>query len=119
MRQFWGMEFDAPALGHHMLVIPHHKDETQQLYELESRFAKRDVFPADPVRATEASMIEFLKAAKGMRNKPLMIAHHASRSATGLGVYGQDTPREFRNGNNVAPDIYVGFEEAPGCGARA
>ncbi|MDH3035217.1 phosphoesterase [Streptomyces sp. TRM75561] len=112
--QFWGMEFDAPALDHHTLMIPHHKDEAQQLYELESRFAKRDAFPADPGRDTEAKMIEFLKAAKDMRNKPLVIAHHASRSATGLGVYGQDTPREFRNGNNVAPDIYVGFEGAPG-----
>ncbi|WP_221760864.1 hypothetical protein [Kibdelosporangium aridum] len=59
-------------------------------------------------------MIEFLKAAKDMRNKPLVIAHHTSRSATGLGVYGQDTPREFRNGNNTAPEIYVGFEGAPG-----
>lgn len=43
-----------------------------------------------------------------------MIAHHASRSAPGLGVYGQDTPREFRNGNNAAPDVYIGFEGAPG-----
>ncbi|KUO16217.1 CehA/McbA family metallohydrolase domain-containing protein [Streptomyces dysideae] len=112
--QFWGMEFDAPALDHHTLMIPHHKDEAQQLYELESRFAKRDAFPTDPGRDTEAKMIEFLKTAKDMRNKPLVIAHHTSRSATGLGVYGQDTPREFRNGNNVAPDIYVGFEGAPG-----
>ncbi|MFI1731085.1 phosphoesterase [Streptomyces acidicola] len=112
--QFWGMEFDAPALDHHTLMIPHHRDEAQQLFELESRFAKRDAFPNDPGRDTEAKMIEFLKAAKDMRRKPLVIAHHASRSATGLGVYGQDTPREFRNGNNVAPDIYVGFEGAPG-----
>jgi hypothetical protein len=40
-------------------------------------------------------------------------------------VYGQDTPREFRNGNTIAADIYVGFEGAPGheagplVGARA
>jgi hypothetical protein len=27
-------------------------------------------------------------------------------------VYGQDTPREFRNGNTIAADIYVGFEGA-------
>ncbi|WP_328501081.1 phosphoesterase [Streptomyces sp. NBC_00457] len=112
--QFWGMEFDAPALDHHTLMIPHHRDEAQQLFELESRFAKRDAFPNDPGRDTEAKMIEFLKAAKGMPRKPLVIAHHTSRSATGLGVYGQDTPREFRNGNNAAPEIYVGFEAAPG-----
>ncbi|WP_253911281.1 hypothetical protein [Streptomyces sp. CNQ-509] len=59
-------------------------------------------------------MIEFLKAATTMDRKPLVLAHHASRSAPGLGVYGQDTPREFRNGNDVAPDVYVGFEGAPG-----
>ncbi|MFI7617467.1 phosphoesterase [Nonomuraea terrae] len=112
--QFWGMEFDAPALDHHTLMIPHHAEEAQQLFELESRFAKHDAFPSDPTRDTEAKMVEFLKAARGMRQKPLVIAHHASRSATGLGVWGQDTPREFRNGNNVAPDVYVGFEGAPG-----
>lgn len=112
--QFWGMEFDAPAMDHHTLMIPHHRDEAQQLFELESRFAKYDAFPADSGRDTEAKMVEFLKAAKDMRRKPIVIAHHASRSATGLGVYGQDTPREFRNGNNAAPEIYIGFEGAPG-----
>ncbi|MFC0110128.1 phosphoesterase [Kibdelosporangium aridum] len=112
--QFWGMEFDTPKLDHHTLMIPRHDDEAKQLFELESRFAKFDAFPTDPARDTEAKMIEFLKAAKDMRDKPLVIAHHTSRSATGLGVYGQDTPREFRNGNNIAPEIYVGFEGAPG-----
>ena len=90
--QFWGMEFDAPALDHHTLMIPRHADEAKQLFELESRFAKHDPFPADPGRDTEAKMVEFLKVARGMPHKPLVIAHHASRSATGLGVYGQDTP---------------------------
>ncbi|WP_239116432.1 phosphoesterase [Planotetraspora phitsanulokensis] len=112
--QFWGMEFDTPALDHHTLMIPRHDDEAQQLFELESRFNKFDAFPTDPARDTEAKFIEFLKTAKGMPHKPLVIAHHAARSATGLGVYGQDTPHEFRNGNNAAPEIYVGFEGAPG-----
>ncbi|MEV4812128.1 phosphoesterase [Micromonospora avicenniae] len=112
--QFWGMEFDAPSLDHHTLMIPRHEDEAQQLFELESRFAKYDAFPSDPGRDTEAKMIEFLKVARNMPLKPIVIAHHASRSAPGLGVYGQDTPREFRNGNNVAPDVYIGFEGAPG-----
>lgn len=112
--QFWGMEFDAPALDHHTLMIPRHDGEAQMLYDLESRFAKLDAFPRDPARDTEAKMVEFLKYAKDLRQKPLVIAHHASRSATGLGVWGQDTPREFRNGNNAAPDVYVGFEGAPG-----
>ncbi|MET8529691.1 phosphoesterase [Micromonospora sp. NPDC005172] len=112
--QFWGMEFDAPSLDHHTLMIPRHDDEAKQLFELESRFAKYDAFPTDPARDTEAKMVEFLKVARGMPHKPLVIAHHTSRSATGLGVYGQDTLREFRNGNNAAPDVYIGFEGAPG-----
>ncbi|SCF20450.1 CehA/McbA family metallohydrolase domain-containing protein [Micromonospora chokoriensis] len=112
--QFWGMEFDAPSLDHHTLMIPRHDDEAKQLFELESRFAKYDAFPTDPARDAEAKMVEFLKVARGMPHKPLVIAHHASRSAPGLGVYGQDTPREFRNGNNAAPDVYIGFEGAPG-----
>ncbi|GAA0985670.1 hypothetical protein ENKNEFLB_01690 [Nocardioides aquaticus] len=112
--QFWGMEFDAPALDHHTLMIPRRNDEAQVLFELESRFAKRDAYPTDPARDTEEKMVEFLKVADRMRHKPLVLAHHASRSATGLGVYGLDTPREFRNGNNAAPQVYVGFEGAPG-----
>ncbi|TNH29473.1 phosphoesterase [Micromonospora orduensis] len=112
--QFWGMEFDAPSLDHHTLMIPRHDDEAKQLFELESRFAKYDAFPTDPARDTEARMVEFLKVARGMPHQPLVIAHHTSRSAPGLGVYGQDTPREFRNGNNAAPDVYIGFEGAPG-----
>lgn len=112
--QFWGMEFDAPAMDHHTLMIPRHDDEAKMLYDLESRFAAKDAFPSDPGRDTEGKMVEFLKYAKDLRHKPLVIAHHAARSASGLGVWGQDTPHEFRNGNNAAPDIYVGFEGAPG-----
>lgn len=112
--QFWGMEFDAPQLDHHTLMIPQRNDEAQVLFDLESRFAKFDAFPVDPARDTEAKMVEFLKVADRLNHKPIVIAHHPSRSATGLGVYGQDTPREFRNGNNAAPQVYIGFEGAPG-----
>lgn len=112
--QFWGMEFDAPQMDHHTLMIPRRNDEAQLLYELESRYAKLDVFPADPSRDTEAKMVEFLNYAQRMNHKPLVIAHHASRSAAGLGVWGQDTPREFRNNQDAAPDVYIGFEGAPG-----
>lgn len=112
--QFWGMEFDAPAMDHHTLMIPRRNDEAQILYELESRYNKRDPSPADPARDTEAKMIEFLNYTQNMNYKPLVIAHHAARSASGLGVWGQDTPAEFRNNQDTAPDVYVGFEGAPG-----
>ena len=112
--QFWGMEFDTPQMDHHTLMIPRHDDEAKLLFELESRFNKYDAFPTDPARDTEAKFVEFLKSAAKHKQKPMVIAHHAARSATGLGVYGQDTPREFRAGNNAAPDVYIGFEGAPG-----
>lgn len=112
--QFWGMELDAPAMDHHTLMIPRRDNEAQLLYDLESRFAKNDPFPADPSRDSESKMVEFLNYAKNLTAKPLVIAHHAARSATGLGVWGQDTPHEFRNNQDAAPDVYVGFEGAPG-----
>lgn len=34
---------------------------------------------------------------KGLNRVPLMFANHPSRSATGVGKYGLDEPREFRN----------------------
>jgi hypothetical protein len=43
-----------------------------------------------------------------------MFANHPSRSATGIGVYGSTEPREFRNNNDTAPEIYKGMEGAPG-----
>lgn len=112
--QFWGMEFDTPAHDHHTLMIPRHDGEAEQLFEIESQFSKRDPFPTDPSRDTEAKMIEFLTAATGMSPRPLVIAHHPARSAPGPGVYGQNTPREFRRANHLAPDVYIGFEGAPG-----
>jgi hypothetical protein len=50
----------------------------------------------------------------GLRRLPLMFANHPSRSARGVGQYGADEPREFRNNNDVAPEIYRGMEGAPG-----
>ena len=117
--QFWGMEFDTPAADHSTLLIPRSSDEARILFDLESRFSKRDPWPADPSRDTELKMIEALQYMKRYRTPPLVIAHHAARSAPGLGVYGQDTPAEFRNWNDTAPHIAVGFEGSPGHQAGA
>ena len=43
-----------------------------------------------------------------------MFANHPARSAKGIGQYGLDEPREFRNNNDLAPDVYHGMEGAPG-----
>lgn len=112
--QFYGMEFDTPAADHSSLIIPKTKNERDVLYEIESRWAKRDAYPTDPSRDTEPKMIEALNYMKQLDMPPILFANHPARSAPGLGVYGLDTPREFRNWNDTAPNVSVGFEGAPG-----
>jgi hypothetical protein len=64
-------------------------------------------------------MIEALGAMTRQDAPPVLIANHPARSATGLGVYGQDTPAEFRDWNDAAPHVAVGMEGAPGHQAGA
>ena len=112
--QFYGMEFDTPAADHSSLIIPKVANERDILFALESAFSKRDAFPTDPGRDTEPKMLEALRAMRQYQDKPVLFANHPSRSATGLGVYGLDTPSEFRNWNDTAPEVATGFEGAPG-----
>ncbi len=117
--QFYGMELNTPAGDHSSLIIPHNHDEADVLFELESGFDKREVFPRDPTRDTEEKMIEALKAMQMLEKPPLVIANHPSRSATAYGVYGDYHPAEFRRWNNAAPNIAVGMAGAPGHQAIA
>ena len=65
-------------------------------------------------------MIEALNYMKMDEDEqPIHIAHHPSRSAKGDGDWGQDTPQEFRNWNDTAPNISIGMEGAPGHQATA
>jgi hypothetical protein len=112
--QFYGMEFDTPGADHSSLIIPFTLDEAEKLVAIESRFAKREPWPADPSWDTEPRMLEALAAMRMLSPAPLLIANHPSRSATDLGVYGQDSPSELRDWNNTAPDVAVGMAGAPG-----
>jgi hypothetical protein len=112
--QFYGMELNMPAMDHHTLIIPHSEQEASMLYEIESRFDAQDAFPRDPSRSQEAHAQRALEHMKSLPLLPLVFANHPSRSATGIGVYGSTEPREFRNNNNTAPDVYKGMEGAPG-----
>lgn len=117
--QFYGMEFDTPAADHSSLIIPKVHEERDILFRLESQFAKRDPFPPDPSFDTEQKMLEALRVMRQLPHQPVLFANHAARSAPALGVYGQDTPAEFRNWNDTAPEIARGFEGAPGHQAGA
>jgi hypothetical protein len=112
--QFYGMEFDTPAADHSSLIIPHSSGERDALYDIESRFAKRDKFPRDSTWDREPRMVEALRFMASQPQSPVLIANHPSRSATAASGYGQDTPAEFRNWNDAAPRVAVGMEGAPG-----
>jgi len=112
--QFYGMEFDTPGADHSSLIVPHSEDEAEHLASIESRFAKREPWPANPEWDTEPRMLEALRAMRELPQAPIVIAHHPSRSAPGLGEYGQTAPAELRGWNDVAPDIAIGMEGSPG-----
>lgn len=117
--QFYGMEFDTPAADHSSIIIPKGDSESKTLYDIESKFNKRDPYPNDGSRDTESTMIDALNYMKEMDELPIHIAHHPSRSATGQGQWGLDTPQEFRNWNDTAPKVSIGMEGAPGHQAAA
>lgn len=112
---FVGMEFNMPAMDHHTLMIPHTDRESQTLFDIENKWDKAEAYPTDKSRDTEEKALQTINYVKNMQGpKPIFMANHPARSAKGLGVYGADTPHELRNNNDAAPDIYVGFEGAPG-----
>jgi hypothetical protein len=112
--QFYGMELSMPAMDHHTLVILRSEDEWKVLFNIESQFDANDAWPADPSRNTEAAAFKALSYMNTLPRLPLLFANHPSRSATGIGIYGLDEPRELRNNNDLAPQLYRGMEGAPG-----
>ena len=111
---FAGLELNTPGADHSSIIVPHSHDEADKLYQFESRFDKREPWPVDESRDEESLMLEALEYVDQWNEKPVIIAHHPSRSAKGLGKYGQTTPAELRKWNNTAPDVAVGMEGAPG-----
>lgn len=112
--QFQGLELNTPGADHSSIILPHSHNEAEHLLAFESRFDKMESWPTDPARDTEAFMLEALEFAATLPEKPVVIAHHPSRSATALGEYGLTSPAELRAWNDTAPDIAVGMEGAPG-----
>lgn len=116
--QFYGMEFDTPGADHSSIILPHTHDEADRLHELESRFAKREPWPADPARDVEVKMLEALAFMRAMEHPPVVFAHHPARSAIGPGLWVQDAPAELRAWNDTAPTVAVGMEGSPGHQAQ-
>ncbi len=112
--QFYGMELDTPGADHSSLIVPHSPGERQVLFDIESQFSKRDAWPLDPARDSEARMVEALKHMRDIAAPPVVIANHPSRSAKGLGIYGLTSPAELRDWNDAAPQVAIGMEGSPG-----
>lgn len=116
--QFYGMEFDTPGADHSSLIVPHSPHEHRVLFDIESRFSRHDAFPADPARNTEPRMLEALAYMKTIDQPPVLIANHPARSAPPTDLYGTVRPGELRDWNDVAPQVAVGMEGAPGHQAK-
>ena len=112
--QYMGMEFDTPGADHSSIIMPLGEKEAINLFEVETKFNKKEPWPEDKNRDTEERMIDALKAMKKLSDKPIVIAHHPSRSARGNREYGMTEPAELRSWNDAAPEIAVGMEGAPG-----
>lgn len=112
--QFYGLELNTPAGDHSSIIVPHSHDEAEVLFKLESAFDRKEPFPDDPSRHHEDKMIEALTVMENLENPPVVFAHHPSRSATEYGNYGLYEPHEFRRWNDVAPNVAIGMEGAPG-----
>lgn len=117
--QFYGMEFDTPGADHSSIIVPHTHDEAERLHSIESRFSRLELWPVDPTWNQESRMLEALRFMDAFPEKPLVIAHHPSRSIRADGEYALYDPAELRSWNDTAPDIAVGMEGAPGHQAAA
>jgi len=116
---FYGMELDTPAAEHSSVIVPRTPAERDVLFGIENGYNRREPWPADPARDTEAMMIEALKHMGGLADPPVVIANHPARTAKGVGDYGLVSPSELRGWNDAAPHVAVGMEGAPGHQAAA
>ena len=110
--QFHGMEFDVPAAEHASLIIAPGPDEREQQYLIERDYSRGE--PLQGNRNEEAQMLEALGYLRALAPLPLLIVNHPSRTATGIGDWGDVSPRELRAWHDAAPQVVVGMEGAPG-----
>lgn len=111
---FYGMEFDTPGAEHSSLIIPRSDHEREDLLRLESRYGRREPWPADPARDEESLMIAALREMGAMSPRPVVVINHPSRSAIGLGAWGEVRPAQLRDWSEVEPRVVIGMEGAPG-----
>lgn len=111
--QFNGAEFDVPAAEHASLIIAPTPRERDELVEIERRFGRSE--PVDGVQRDDGqTMLDALAHMRALPAPPLMFVNHPSRTATGVGQWGDVEPSELRAWHDTAPRVLVGMEGAPG-----
>jgi len=111
--QFNGMEFDVPGGEHASLIVPPGADERDRLVAIERDYSRREPLERG-TREDGRVMLEALAHMRALTPQPLVFINHPSRSATGVGEWGDVTPDELRQWHDAAPEVLVGMEGAPG-----
>lgn len=111
--QYYGMEFDVPAAEHASLIIAPGPHEREQLFAIERDYSRGEPVPP-ATRDEESQMLAALAYLRTLDPLPLMFVNHPSRTATGVGAWGDVAPHELRAWHDAAPRVLVGMEGAPG-----
>lgn len=111
--QFNGMEFDVPAAEHASLIIAPGPQERDQLVAIEREYSRGE--PLEPDSRDDGQvMLAALAYMRTLPAPPLMFVNHPSRTASGIGRWGEVEPAELRAWHDTAPRVLVGMEGAPG-----
>lgn len=111
--QFNGMEFDVPGGEHASLIIAPGPAERDELVAIERDYGRAE--PMQPgTREDGRLMLRALAHMRALPAPPLVFVNHPSRSATGVGRWGQVEPVELLAWHDAAPQVLVGMEGAPG-----
>ncbi|WP_411850240.1 hypothetical protein ACLB90_15175 [Stenotrophomonas sp. LGBM10] len=111
--QFNGMEFDVPAGEHASLIIAPGPQERDQLVAIERDYSRGEPLQ-DGSRDTHQHMLDALAHMQGLSPQPVLVINHPSRTATGVGQWGEVEPAELHAWHAAAPQVLVGMEGAPG-----
>lgn len=111
--QFHGMEFDVPGGEHASLIIAPGPEERAQQFEIERDYSRNEPLQ-EGMREDGALMNAALERMRAMSPQPLVFINHPSRTATGVGEFGDVEPAELRQWHDTAPRVLVGMEGAPG-----
>lgn len=111
--QFNGMEFDVPGGEHATLIIAPGPRERDELVTIEREYNRREPMQSRS-REDGRLMLDALAHMHALPAPPLMFINHPSRTATGVGRWGDVEPAELRAWHGAAPRVLVGMEGAPG-----